>query len=171
MLYFLMDPNPSFDYFLICNVAAYHNAVRNAKDLTQQQREEQTILRKHLSLAKRETSNECYIRGNKLFVNGVAYNAENLQERSDHHSDQKSAPATPTVQHQKSLLETSDTPNNQKSETREKVQRIPLNQPRPQNTEHNKEESTSKPGKQTKQQNKPDANECEPRTRSITKPN
>ncbi|KAG5881800.1 hypothetical protein JTB14_037096 [Gonioctena quinquepunctata] len=43
------------------------------------QREEHKILKRHLFLAKQD-HNECFIEGNKLFVNGVAHNSEELTE-------------------------------------------------------------------------------------------
>ncbi|KAG5882036.1 hypothetical protein JTB14_003434 [Gonioctena quinquepunctata] len=66
-----------------------------AQDFTQQQRAKNS--EKHIFLGKQENSNECYVRGNKLVVNGVACNAEELQETNDNHNTQRSAPATPTV--------------------------------------------------------------------------
>ncbi|KAG5870411.1 hypothetical protein JTB14_038160 [Gonioctena quinquepunctata] len=82
---------------LVCNKLRAKQ-ISIAQDFTQQQREEQNIMRKHLFMANQEKSNECYIRANKLVVNGGACNAEELQETNDNHTTQKSAPATPTVQ-------------------------------------------------------------------------
>lgn len=144
-----------------------------AQDLTHQQREEQKTLRKHLFLAKQEKQNECYIRGNKLFVNGVAYNAEDLRETDDNHTSPKSAPSTPTIQNPKVSLKTFDTPSRKNRDT-EKVPQQLMNQHITKNSGNPKIGTTTKALNTVKQPpNKPDASTAngKPRTRSITKTN
>lgn len=70
-----------------------------ASDLTIKQRHENNILRKHLNLAKGNKENNCYIRGNRLHVDGKIYTAEELenQEETGNNITEKpqSAPGTP----------------------------------------------------------------------------
>lgn len=70
-----------------------------ARDLTIKQRHEYNILRKHLNLAKGNKENNCYIRGNQLYVDGKRYTAEELEGQEETESDTiekpQSAPSTP----------------------------------------------------------------------------
>lgn len=73
-----------------------------ANDLTQKQRNENKILRKHLYLAKQEGKSSCYIKRNKLHVDNEIYTPqelENCEEAETTHLEKpNSAPETPTVQ-------------------------------------------------------------------------
>lgn len=70
-----------------------------ANDLTQTQREEIKILRKHLFLARQdEKFKDCFIKGNKLFVNGAIYGIEDLEKHETFEPKTNSAPSTPTVE-------------------------------------------------------------------------
>lgn len=65
-------------------------------DLTQSQRETNRILKKHLIKIRQNSSNNCYIRGDKLYINYKPFTAEELEE--DVQIDRpSSAPPTPTV--------------------------------------------------------------------------
>ncbi|XP_057663191.1 uncharacterized protein LOC130898139 [Diorhabda carinulata] len=69
-----------------------------ANDLTLIQREEHKILRKHLILAKTNNHINCYIRRNKLFVDGKIYSPEELEviETTEiNRPKSNSEPATP----------------------------------------------------------------------------
>lgn len=74
-----------------------------AHDLMNTQRSEQKLLRRHLSLVKHENYQDCYIAGNKLFVNAKAYKADDLEDfPPDKFLDKpNSAPATPTTSEMK----------------------------------------------------------------------
>lgn len=66
-------------------------------DLTPQQRQQQKTLRKHLILARQDNKN-CYIKNNKLYVENIIYNVEDLLA-SEFQEEVKvnSAPASPSV--------------------------------------------------------------------------
>ncbi|XP_044750293.1 uncharacterized protein LOC123310727 [Coccinella septempunctata] len=69
-------------------------------DLTEMQREEYKILRRHLLLAKQDTRNECFIKRDRLVINGEAYNVAELERRQIEMSYREEArpsscPATP----------------------------------------------------------------------------
>lgn len=71
-------------------------------DMTYRQREENKVLRKHLKLARIHKENKCYIRGPRLFVNGIAYSADELRNgeiEADINKEErpKSSPPTPDV--------------------------------------------------------------------------
>ncbi|KAJ8967343.1 hypothetical protein NQ314_002948 [Rhamnusium bicolor] len=53
-----------------------------SRDLTFQQRRENKTLRKHLQLA-RQREDACYIKNNKLYVNGKTYSPQDLEEIYD----------------------------------------------------------------------------------------
>lgn len=69
-------------------------------DLTKKQQLDNKILRKHLFLAKQEYKS-CFIRGNRLFVDGTSYGVEDLTTEDclavAEVDKPKSAPATPTL--------------------------------------------------------------------------
>ncbi|KAG5882229.1 hypothetical protein JTB14_037330 [Gonioctena quinquepunctata] len=70
-----------------------------AHDLTLIQREENRILRKHMSLAKANNHMNCYIKRNKLFVDGKAYSPQDLEGTESTEiniTKSNSEPATPT---------------------------------------------------------------------------
>ncbi|KAJ8962756.1 hypothetical protein NQ318_001154 [Aromia moschata] len=72
-----------------------------ANDLTQKQRIENKLLRKHLYLAKEDKNKNCYIKNNKLYVNGEAYSTEQLQIIENIDDDpvkSNSEPGTPSAQ-------------------------------------------------------------------------
>lgn len=50
-----------------------------SKDLTQKQQEEQKILRKHLLDIRKNSTENCYIRGSKLFINYKPHTVEQLE--------------------------------------------------------------------------------------------
>lgn len=103
-----------------------------ANDLTHYQRQEIKILRKHLLLARQEEKyDECYIKGNKLFVNGTAYGIEDLENIESVGPKHSSAPSTPTVETIKKI-----TPDQRKvpstpktSTTRKQMQMAPTQKP------------------------------------------
>lgn len=70
-------------------------------DLTYQQRQDNKTLRKHLALAKQEKENKCFIKYNKLHLNGEVFTVEQLIhiENQDTPSQDRpsSAPATPNL--------------------------------------------------------------------------
>lgn len=77
-----------------------------AHDLTRKQRAENKILRKHLFLAKQEEkSQDCFIKGNKLHVNGETYEAGELETIDYPENKPNSAPSTPTPGNTEPLLE------------------------------------------------------------------
>lgn len=72
-----------------------------SQDLTKKQQQDNKILRKHLFLAKQEEKyKQCFIRGNRLFVDGTSYGVEDLIQEDCHTETipdkPNSAPATPT---------------------------------------------------------------------------
>lgn len=77
------------------------------RDLTELQRAENKILRKHLSKARETVSNTAYIKGNKLIVNNIAYTIEDLEPKEEeveeveitNKNKTNSAPPTPDIQH------------------------------------------------------------------------
>lgn len=69
-----------------------------ANDLTQKQRTEYKVLRKHLFLAKQdEKFHNSFIKGNKLYVNGESYAADELEIIEYQKNKPSSAPSTPTT--------------------------------------------------------------------------
>lgn len=69
-----------------------------ANDLTIIQRHQNKILRKHLNLARGNKEQNCFIRGNKLHVNGKSYLPEELENQEDKENfiqKPRSAPGTP----------------------------------------------------------------------------
>lgn len=68
-----------------------------ANDLTEKQRGEYKILREHLSRAREDTENSCYIKGNKLYVNNVAYTVEDLKYETEPEPRSYSSPPTPNI--------------------------------------------------------------------------
>lgn len=64
-------------------------------DLTEKQREEVKILRTHLHQAKAHTDKKSYIKGNRLFVDNIAYTAEELLYNEHPKAKNNSAPLTP----------------------------------------------------------------------------
>lgn len=95
-----------------------------ANDLTQKQRAEIKILRKHLFLAKQEGKyKDCFIKGNKLNVNGIIYTADEL-ERVDYQGRKpNSAPSTPITEKIGTLL---DHPRQAPSTPKETTTRRPI---------------------------------------------
>ncbi|KAG5890662.1 hypothetical protein JTB14_034950 [Gonioctena quinquepunctata] len=74
-----------------------------AHDLTEQQRIEFRIPRKHFHAAKQDTNNTCYIRYNRLHVNNRIFtpsDLENLEEGFEHIHQNKpqSDPGTPAME-------------------------------------------------------------------------
>ncbi|KAG5878330.1 hypothetical protein JTB14_035257 [Gonioctena quinquepunctata] len=74
-----------------------------AHDLTEQQRIEFKILRKHFHAAKQDKNNTCYIRNNRLHVNNRIFtpsDLENLEEGFEHIHQNKpqSDPGTPAIE-------------------------------------------------------------------------
>ncbi|KAG5899694.1 hypothetical protein JTB14_030091 [Gonioctena quinquepunctata] len=74
-----------------------------AHDLTEQQRIEFKILRKHFHAAKQDKNNTCYIRNNRLHVNNRIFtpsDLENLEEGLEHIHQNKpqSDPGTPAIE-------------------------------------------------------------------------
>lgn len=68
-----------------------------APALTQKQRTETKILRKHLFLAKQDKKENCYIKQGKLYVNNQVYTVDDLTEVEDNNERHtNSAPPTPT---------------------------------------------------------------------------
>lgn len=72
-----------------------------SNDLTDKQREEGKILRKHLSLARQDNNTNCFIRRNKLHVNNKVYTLEELEGNEEfveieEASKINSAPGTPS---------------------------------------------------------------------------
>lgn len=81
-----------------CNKLKGRN-ISISHDLTQTQRSEIRILRKHLFLAKNEGKyKECYIRGSKLIVDGTGYAIEDLEKEENLETKPNSAPTTPIVE-------------------------------------------------------------------------
>lgn len=70
-----------------------------ANDLTEKQRKQYQILRKHLNLARGNKEENCFIKGNKLHVNGKIYTPEDLEDWEDTEDTPfekpQSAPNTP----------------------------------------------------------------------------
>lgn len=67
-------------------------------DLTLTQRSEIKILKKHLFMAKQEQKyKECYIKGNKLIVDGTSYGVEELEKEIILDNKPNSEPSTPTI--------------------------------------------------------------------------
>lgn len=70
-----------------------------ARDLTLKQRQEYNILRRHLNLARGNKEEDCYIKGNRLYVNGRIYKPEDLEDPEDIEKEipekPHSAPGTP----------------------------------------------------------------------------
>lgn len=68
------------------------------QDQTPKQRHHNRILRKHLNLARGNNEENCFIRKNKLHVNGRTYTPEELEETEDLILEKpQSAPSTPTT--------------------------------------------------------------------------
>ncbi|KAG5874150.1 hypothetical protein JTB14_029460 [Gonioctena quinquepunctata] len=81
-----------------CNKLKGRN-ISIANDLTHTQRSENKILRKHLFLAKQEGNyRDCYIRGDRLFVDGISYGVEDLEKEDYPETKHNSAPSTPIVE-------------------------------------------------------------------------
>lgn len=72
-----------------------------SNDLTEVQRRESKLLRKHLQQARQNSGEKCFIRANKLHVGSKVYTPKDLEEFDDEgHEGQKfvsSAPSTPTI--------------------------------------------------------------------------
>lgn len=68
--------------------------------LTGRQRVEGKVLRKHLFLARQDKQENCYIKGNKLYVQNQIYTVEELLKLEDSGDKRKinSAPSTPTLE-------------------------------------------------------------------------
>lgn len=49
-------------------------------DLTEKQREENRLLRKHLNIAKKDKNKTCYIKSNKLYINNRVVTIEELKD-------------------------------------------------------------------------------------------
>lgn len=81
-----------------------------AHDLTENQRSEYKILRAHLNQAKENTDNRCFIKGNRLYVNNIAYTVDDLQYEPDPKAKNNSAPPTPDIWPSQSI-ETEIVPN------------------------------------------------------------
>ncbi|CAH1111442.1 unnamed protein product [Psylliodes chrysocephalus] len=76
--------------------------IRITSDLTELQREENKVLTTHLKLARANTSDTSYIKGDKLYVNNIAYTAQSLTIKDastepEGNKHQNSAPQTPTI--------------------------------------------------------------------------
>lgn len=71
-----------------------------ANDLTEKQRNQNSILRKHLNLARGNKEVNCYIKGNRLHVNGRTYSPDELEYQEEDNikiqGKPQSAPGTPT---------------------------------------------------------------------------
>ncbi|KAG5899001.1 hypothetical protein JTB14_001527 [Gonioctena quinquepunctata] len=81
-----------------CNKLKGRN-ISIANDLTHTQRSENKILRKHLFLAKQEGNyRDCYIRRDRLFVDGISYGVEDLEKEDYPETKHNSAPSTPIVE-------------------------------------------------------------------------
>lgn len=93
-----------------------------ANDLTHNQRQEFKILRKHLFLAKQEEKyKDCFIKGNKLIVNGIAYGIEDLERDENLEPRHNSAPSTPTIDALKKVVpEQAKAPSTPKASTTKK---------------------------------------------------
>lgn len=69
-----------------------------SSDLTEEQRKIQRSLRKHLYRIRQSTSDNCYIRGEKLYRNSKPYSIEELElDQFVEEKKPNSAPPTPTV--------------------------------------------------------------------------
>lgn len=82
-------------------------SVRIVQDLTELQREENKILRRHLKKAKETVTNSAYIKQNKLIVNNIVYTVEDLEPKDEEEEIENtynhrtnSAPPTPSIQQQ-----------------------------------------------------------------------
>lgn len=100
-------------------------------DLTETQRVENKILRKHLSKARETVTNIAYIKGNKLFVNDIGYTIEDLEpqeiedeEENTNKYKNRSAPSSPSIHNQqvdtperelRSITTLTTTPSTEKS--------------------------------------------------------
>ncbi|KAG5863622.1 hypothetical protein JTB14_026269 [Gonioctena quinquepunctata] len=78
-------------------------SIRIAHDLTEQQRIEFKILRKHLHATKQDKNNTCYIRNNRLHVNNRIFtpsDLENLEQGFEliHQNKPQSDPGTPAIE-------------------------------------------------------------------------
>lgn len=66
-----------------------------SQDLTPLQRRQQKILRKHLILARQEGKyTDCFIRGNKLIVDGTTFEVEDLEEKENLENKLSGKPAS-----------------------------------------------------------------------------
>lgn len=76
-----------------------------ANDLTIKQRQDYTILKRHLHLAKLDKNKNCFIKKFRLHVGNKIYSVEDLEEANDtekiaHQPKNNSAPGTPTTSYQ-----------------------------------------------------------------------
>lgn len=72
-----------------------------SNDMTIKQREDYKILKKHLYLAREDKNTNCYIKNNKLHVNGIIYSVEDLEQSEnvkEIEEKSNSAPGTPSAQ-------------------------------------------------------------------------
>ncbi|CAH1155545.1 unnamed protein product, partial [Phaedon cochleariae] len=96
-----------------------------ANDLTIKQRHENSILRRHLNLAKGNKENDCYIRGNRLHVDGKIYTAEELenQEEIGKNTTEKpqSAPGTPIATTNRELQKQTTKPQQTTKNIQQKI--------------------------------------------------
>lgn len=103
-----------------------------ANDLTLRQRQGIKLLRKHLLLARQEGKYEdCYIKGNRLFVDGIAYGIEDLEKEESPEPKHNSAPPTPTVEATRKIAPAQPrVPNTPRISTAKKqVQMFPTQKP------------------------------------------
>lgn len=91
--------------------------IRIAQDLTEQQRIESKILRKHLYAAKENKENTCYIKNNRLYVNGRIFTPSELENPEEDSSFKvptkpQSDPGigTPTIETNKCPEQTTEEP-------------------------------------------------------------
>lgn len=66
-------------------------------DLTVKQRNENKILREHLHQVKGNTGKQCFIKGNKLYVDNIPYTVEDLKYVNEPDPKNNSAPPTPKI--------------------------------------------------------------------------
>ncbi|CAH1977092.1 unnamed protein product [Acanthoscelides obtectus] len=82
-----------------CNKLLRVKNIYISHDLTQKQRSDNKILRSHLYLARQENKNrDCYLNGGKLFVDGGAYTADELEADVCQENRTNNAPHTPSVE-------------------------------------------------------------------------
>lgn len=90
-------------------------------DLTEKQREENKLLRKHLYIAKKDQNKTCYIKNNKLHINGTAITVEELKELDKQELDKESeSGTTPSYQDERKTAPEADNPKTRKMNEKKK---------------------------------------------------